>query len=69
MQMMILDSLLGQLTILVPQQLVINCNAVIGQGLAMTVVDTFAHLEELKIVLDGFLVFLDIVIKHAYRIV
>jgi hypothetical protein len=62
---MILDSFLGELTVLVSYHLVIHANAVIGQRLTMSVVYTLAYLQKFEIIFDSFLVLFDIVVKNS----
>ncbi len=66
---MILDSFLGELTVLVSYHLVIHANAVIGQRLTMSVVYTLAYLQKFEIIFDSFLVLFDIVVKNSNWII
>ena len=47
MQLVVLDGLAGELRVSLPQKLVVYPNTVVGQCLAMTVVDALANLKEL----------------------
>lgn len=69
MQMMIFNGFLGQLALSLSQQLVIYTDTIVSQSLPMSVIDTFAHLQKFQIILDGFLVFLDIIIENSNRVV
>ena len=69
MQMMILYSFFSQFAILLTNQLIVNSYTIVGQSFPMTVIYAFADLKELKVVLNGFFVFFDVVIQHSDRIV
>lgn len=69
MKGVVLYSFLGQLGISFAQELIIDSNTIVSEGLSMTIVDTFAHLQELEVVVDSFFMFLDVVVKDTNRVI
>lgn len=65
MESVILDGLFGQLGVSLSQKLIIDSNTVVGKGLSMAIVDTFAHLQELEVVINGLPVLFDVVVKDT----
>lgn len=66
---MIFNGFPGELRVSLTQELIVNSNAVVSQGLTMTVVDTFANIEKLEIIIDCLLVLLDVVIENPDGVV
>ena len=65
MQSVVLNSLLGKFGVSLAEELIVNANAVIGEGLSMAIVDAFADIQKFKVVVDCFFMSFDVVIKHS----
>jgi hypothetical protein len=66
---MVLDSFLGEFRISFTQQLVVDADAVVGEGFSVAIVDALADLQKLEIVVDSFTMLFDVVIEHADGVV
>jgi hypothetical protein len=68
-QVVVFDGFFGEFRVGLTQQLVVNADAVIGEGLAVAVVDALADGQEFEVVFHCLLVFLDVVVEHPDGVV
>ena len=65
MQSVVLNSLLGKFGVSLAEELIVNANAVIGEGLSMAIVDAFADIQKFEVVVDCFFMSFDVVVEHS----
>ena len=62
MEGVVLNGLSSKRGVGLAEQLVVNTDAVVGKSLSVTVVDAFAYLQELKIILNCLFILFDVVV-------
>ena len=65
MEGMIFYGFLDELGVRFPQQLIVDADAVVGESLSVVVVDAFADLKKLEVIVNGFFMLFDIVVEDT----
>lgn len=69
MQGVVLNRFFCEFWIGFAQKLVVNSYAVVGQCLAVAIIDTFADIQKFLIILHRLSVFFDVIVEHTNRII
>ena len=64
-QSVVLYGFLGELGVSLAEQLIVDTDAVVGEGLSVAIVDAFADIQKFEVVVDCFFVSFDVVVKHT----
>ena len=64
-QSVVLYGFLGELGVSLAEQLIVDTDAVVGEGLSVAIVDAFADIQKFEVVVNYFLVSFDVVVKHS----
>ena len=66
---MVIDGLIEAVGVLLSHLHVVHTDAVVSEGLSVHITDGAAHLQELFVLLHGLLVFAQVVVEYACRVV
>ena len=63
-QSVVLYGFLGEFGVSLSEELIVDTDAVVGEGLSVAIVDAFADIQKFEVVVDCFFMSFDVVVKH-----